>query len=164
MPHPSGIARVGTLRRTRPRRHWREQQRDRRRTRTPTTYHLRSLSPSLCACRHASSGSHSLTPWRSADREREERESGSGVRPTFEVIDAARVLRLESIVPDWRDLEERCGINATPSNKPHVPDELCRERLWTCFIRGRHARPSVPNDVDERVLIEQRCVWRPGSG
>lgn len=63
-----------------------------------------------------------------------------------------------------RDLEERCGINATPSNKPHVPDELCRERLWTCFIRGRHARPSVPNDVDERVLIEQRCVWRPGSG
>lgn len=48
------------------------------------------------------------------------------VWPTVELIDAARVLRLESIVPDWRDLEERCGVNASPSKNPHTPDELRR--------------------------------------
>lgn len=68
------------------------------------------------------------------------------VWPTVEVVDAPRVLRLESIVPEWRDSEERCGVTAKPSEKPRTPEELLRERFFVNVLYPWTSRPAVSGE------------------
>ncbi|KAK1862570.1 hypothetical protein I4F81_005138 [Pyropia yezoensis] len=80
------------------------------------------------------------------DHLRYKADNGESVWPTVELIDAARVLRLESIVPDWRALEKRCGVHATPSKKPHTPDEFRQERFFVNVFYPWTSRRAVGDD------------------
>lgn len=57
-------------------------------------------------------------------------ENETGLWPSLEIVDIGRVLRLENIVPDWRDLVERFDIDAMPSKKHAQSDEYRHERFF----------------------------------
>lgn len=65
------------------------------------------------------------------------------VWPAVEMVDVGRLLRLENITPDWRDLADRCGLQAMPSNKHASAEEFRRERFFVNAFYPWTSRPAV---------------------
>ena len=71
-------------------------------------------------------------------------ESVSDEFPALEVVDVTRILRLEDIQVDWRDLADRLGLRAMPSNMAHTPIQLRAARYFTNPFYPWTSRALVP--------------------
>lgn len=65
------------------------------------------------------------------------------VWPAVEMVDVGRLLRLENITPDWRDLADRCELQAMPSNNHASAEEFRRERFFVNAFYPWTSRPAV---------------------
>lgn len=65
------------------------------------------------------------------------------VWPTVEVVDIGRLRRLENVVPDWRDMADRHGLDAMPSKKVNSAAECRLERFFVNVFYPWTSRPAV---------------------
>lgn len=70
-------------------------------------------------------------------------QSPEAMWPTVEVVEVGQLLRLENIVPDWRDLASRRGIDAMPSQEPTTMDEYRQQRFFVNAFYPWTSRPAI---------------------
>lgn len=70
-------------------------------------------------------------------------ETSDAIWPAIEVVDIGRLRRLENIVPDWRDLVDRHGLDVMPSKKQISAAEYHQERFFVNVFYPWTSRPAV---------------------
>lgn len=65
------------------------------------------------------------------------------VWPAIEVVEVHQLLRLENVVPDWRDLASRHGLEVMPSKKQITADEYRQERFFVNAFYPWTSRPAA---------------------
>jgi len=65
--------------------------------------------------------------------------------PAVEIVDASRILRLEDVQVDWRDLSDRLGLRAMPADMDRTPIERRAARFFTNPFYPWTSRSLLPS-------------------